>query len=207
MCLANYHLFKGLNLGSYDIKTIIIAVNQTSAVIAEARIPEGINLGICAPGVLLYTVDTSVKPGYGPLSVLDINPGLSGCGTDSAYDKNNGTLSLVPGGDYETRQSHVFISQDFREVFSETTGNPGAVAKPRSSSKELSPSVVPESIPAELTKHTWSPEVQKMLKDRFRMKGFRHNQLEAINAILGGKDAFVLMPTYDGYHYCGIALA
>jgi bloom syndrome protein len=104
--------------------------------------------------------------------------------------------------DYETRQSHVPISQDFKEVFSETTGNAEAVAKPRITSMELLTSVAPESIPAELTKHTWSPEVQRMLKHRFRMKGLRHNQLEAINATLGGKDAFVLMPTGGGKSLC-----
>ncbi|KAL5603458.1 hypothetical protein FOVSG1_006208 [Fusarium oxysporum f. sp. vasinfectum] len=105
--------------------------------------------------------------------------------------------------DYETRQSHVPISQDFREVFSETTGNAGAVAKPRTSSAELLTSVAPESIPAELMRHSWSPEVQRMLNDRFRMKGFRHSQLEAINATLGGKDAFVLMLSITGRYETG----
>ncbi|KAI7758839.1 hypothetical protein LZL87_013822 [Fusarium oxysporum] len=104
--------------------------------------------------------------------------------------------------DYETRQSHVPISQDFREVVSEITGNAGAVAKPRTSSKKLLTSVAPESIPGELMKHPWSSEVQRMLKDRFRIKGFRHNQLEAINATLGGKDAFVLMLTGGSKSLC-----
>ncbi|KAI8722850.1 hypothetical protein NCS52_00430100 [Fusarium sp. LHS14.1] len=81
-----------------DIKAVVIAVNQTSALVAEARIPEGLDSGVCAPGVLLYTVDTSVKSGYGPVRVLDVTPGSGGCGTNPVYDKNDGTLSLAPGG-------------------------------------------------------------------------------------------------------------
>lgn len=49
---------------------------------------------------------------------------------------------------------------------------------------------------------SWSPEVKQMLKDRFRMEFFRHNQLEAINATLSGKDAFILMPTGGGKSLC-----
>ncbi|KNB20058.1 hypothetical protein FOXG_17293 [Fusarium oxysporum f. sp. lycopersici 4287] len=121
---------------------------------------------------------------------------------DEFSDFSDDEEMLAFAQDYETRQSHVPISQDFREVFSETTGNAAAAAKPRTSSTELLTSVAPESIPAELMRHSWSSEVQRMLKDRFRMKGFRHNQLEAINATLGGKDAFVLMPTGGGKSSC-----
>ena len=41
----------------------------------------------------------------------------------------------------------------------------------------------------------WSEEIKKAMKYVFKLKAFRQNQLEAINATLAGNDCFVLMPS------------
>lgn len=53
-----------------------------------------------------------------------------------------------------------------------------------------------------LFKFPWSRDIKRILKERFRLEGFRHHQLNAMNATLEGKDAFVLMPTGGGKSLC-----
>src|SRR5207248_231183 len=89
-----------------------------------------------------------------------------------------------------TQEDHYL---DNRRVLAEASGNTShAVASQKNLTAEQ----------AAMMCHPWSKDVKTVMKERFRLRGFRPNQLEAINATLSGKDAFVLMPTGGGKSLC-----
>ncbi|KAK8088420.1 hypothetical protein PG997_003381 [Apiospora hydei] len=67
--------------GLDSTQAVVVATSGTTLLVAEARTQNGVDDMLCGPGVLLYTVDTNVPSGQGPVRIVNgLDTDLRWCG-------------------------------------------------------------------------------------------------------------------------------
>ncbi|MBW1599346.1 peptidase M6 [Streptomyces sp. JJ38] len=96
----------------------VVRTGESTALVAEARTRTGPDSGICTEGVLLYTVDSSVRTGHGPVRVLDATPGSGGGSRCGAWRPpalaELWDAPVLPGGSHQHGADGVTVTVETR---------------------------------------------------------------------------------------------
>jgi M6 family metalloprotease-like protein len=71
---------------SWQDAMVVYPLSETRAVVVENRQPVAYDEAIAASGALVYTVDTAVRSGHGPVRVVDSTPGSAGGLDDAPFE-------------------------------------------------------------------------------------------------------------------------
>jgi M6 family metalloprotease-like protein len=89
------HRLGPIEIEGLTAKAIAIPINGTAYVMAEVRSNLGVDADACGTGVLLYTADSAVGSGDGPIRVIDSKPESGGCGeSGTGGELNDAPLGL-----------------------------------------------------------------------------------------------------------------